>query len=270
MFVNVIGGPLSASPMALPAAICYGDTTQLFALPGGGVDTLYSFAWSLGSEVFSTERDPMVAPTVSTTYSLMLTDDFNVVNREVDVTVNALPVISLIKPEHHVVDGNIQDCVYDTLTLDAGNPGFEYYWKNGATTQTIEISTSGLSFDLQEHWVRVTNTATGCINRDTVNVMFTFVDCSYGINNINQSDLIKLFPNPAKDIFTLSIDGKPDDFIVQITDLTGRVVLQYSFSKNSFGVSNHTLDLGNLSGSAYLVKIFSQNVFVVKKLLISH
>lgn len=270
MFVNVTGGPLAASPMASPSAICFGDTTQLFALPSGGEYTDYSYSWSIGSEVFSTERDPIVVPAITTTYKLLLSDGFNELNKEVIVTVNQLPVISLIKPEHHVVDGNIQNCVYDTLTLDAGNPGFEYFWENGATGQTIDVSTSGLSFDLQQHWVRVTNSETGCINRDTVNVMFTFIDCSYGINNINQSDLVKLFPNPARDSFTLSIDGKPDDFVIQITDLTGRVVLQYSFSKSAAGVSNHTLDLGNLSGSAYLVKILSQNLFVIKKLLISH
>lgn len=270
MLVNVEGGPLSASPVALPSAICFGDTTQLFALPGGGVDTLYQYSWSIDGNEFSTENNPVVAPTATSTYTLQLTDEFNEVTREVIVTVHPLPVISLIGPEHHVVDGSIRECVYDTLTLNAGNPGFDYFWGSGATDQSIEVSTSGLSFDLQQHWVRVTNPVTGCVNRDSVDVMFTFIDCSYGINDLNQSDLVKLFPNPASDSFTLSIDGQPDDFLIRITDLSGRVLLEDNFSKKSAGVANHTIDLGKLSGSTYLVKISSPKVFVVKKLVISH
>lgn len=272
MQVNVIGGPLAASPMALPAEICFGDSTRLFAVPGGGVDTLYRYSWSLNGEEFSTAQNPTVIPSTADTYTytLWLTDDNNdPVTREVNVIVDPLPVISLILPQHHVVDGIIQNCVYDTLILDAGNPGQMYFWGNGSTGQTITISTSGLSFDLQEHWVRVTDDH-GCVSHDTVQVMFTFTDCSYGINDLTQSDLIKLFPNPANGSVTVSIDGKPDDFLILITDLSGRIMLRDSFSKKSEGVSNHTIDLGSLSGSSYLVKISSPDVFVIKKLVISH
>ncbi|MBK6963457.1 MAG: T9SS type A sorting domain-containing protein [Bacteroidales bacterium] len=270
MQVNVVGGPLAASPMASPPVICFGDTTQLFALPSGGQYTNYAYSWSINGEEFSTIQDPVINPLTTTTYSLLLTDDFNEINHEVTVTVNPLPVINLIDPEFHIVNGAIQVCVFDTISLDAGNPGSDYLWNNGVTTQTTVLATSGLSFDFQEHWVRVTNSETGCINRDSVQVMFTFIECSYGIDDLNANDLVKLFPNPAGDSFTVSIDGKPGDFLIQVTDLSGRVLLQKNFSKKISGVFNCLIDVEQIASSTCLVKIFSPDVYVVKKIVISH
>ena len=270
VIVNVVGGPLSASPSVSSEAICYGETTQLFAVPSGGQYTNYSFRWFVNGEEFSTDPDPVVAPLESVTYTLVLSDDFNEVTDSIGVTVNSLPVINLINPEHHVVNGNIQSCVYDTLLLDAGNPGYEYYWKNGSSDQITEITTSGLSFDLQEHWVRVTNPATECVNRDTVVVMFTFIECSYGVNDLIQSDLIRLFPNPAGNILTVSIDGLPDDFVILITDLSGRVLLQEIYNKRISGVANYPIDVSRFANTTCLVRVTSSDAVFVKKLIISH
>jgi hypothetical protein len=270
MTVTVVGGPLGSSPLASPSEICYGDTTRLYALPSGGQYTNYVYSWSINGEEFSTEPDPIVTPIANTTYSLHLTDGFNEVNREVSVTVHPLPVINLIKPEFHLVNGAVQVCVFDTISIDAGNPGSEYLWGNGAISQAINLSTSGLSFDFQEHWVRVIHSATGCINRDTVKVMFTFIECSYGIDGMNMNDLVKLFPNPAGDKFTVSIDGKPSDFLIQINDLIGRVLIEEKFNKKISGVANHTINISKIPASTCLVKISSSDVIVVKKLLISH
>lgn len=270
VLVNVVGGQLNASPQASPSAICIGDSTQLSALPSGGQFTNYTYRWLVNGEEFTTEQDPKVAPQQTTTYTLELNDDFNIVTKELEVIVYTLPSINLISPEHHVIDGNIVGCVFDTITLNAGNPGFEFYWKNGSTNQTIEVLTSGLSVDFQQHWVTVTNTETGCVNSDSVNVMFTFIDCSYGINDINQSDMFRLYPNPAGDKVTIFIDGKPDDYLVQFTDLSGRVLLQEGFRKKMSGVLNHNVDISLLASCTCLVKISSPNACIVKKLVISH
>ncbi len=267
VLISVVGGPLSASPLASPSVICLGDTTWLYALPSGGEFTNYLYSWSINGEEFSTEQNPAVIPSSTTTYTLHLTDDFNEVSREITVTVNPLPVINLIKPEFHLVNGAVQVCVFDTVSIDAGNPGSEYLWKNGAVSQSIDLSTSGLSFDFQEHWVRVTNTSTRCINRDSVQVMFTFIECSYGIEGLNMNDLVNIFPNPAGDSFTVSIDGKPADFNIQVTDLSGRVLIEEKFSKRFSGVVNHKIDISKISSSTCLVKIFSTDVYVVRKLI---
>lgn len=52
-----------------------------------------------------------------------------------------------------------------SLTLDAGNPGMNYQWSTGATTQTINVNAFGT------YYVTVSNNA-GCSGRDTINVAF--------------------------------------------------------------------------------------------------
>ena len=48
----------------------------------------------------------------------------------------SLPVVNLGE--------DITTCVGETVILDAGNPGATYLWSNSATTQTIDVTTSGI------------------------------------------------------------------------------------------------------------------------------
>jgi len=57
---------------------------------------------------------------------------------------------------------DIHLCNGASTTLDAGNPGMNYLWSNGATTQTISVTSSGT------YYVNVSNN--GCSGSDTVNV----------------------------------------------------------------------------------------------------
>ena len=50
-------------------------------------------------------------------------------------------------------------CNGETTTLNAGNPGYSYFWSTAETTQSIQISNSGT------YWVSVNNL--GCIGFDT-------------------------------------------------------------------------------------------------------
>jgi hypothetical protein len=100
--------------------------------------------------------------------------------------------------------------------------------------------------------------------------MFTFVECSYGFESIDRNDLVKVYPNPADRKVTIAIDGLPDDFFVNLTDLSGRTILADEFRKTDAGVSRFTLDVSGLQSSVCLIKIQSEYVNVVKKLIISH
>ncbi len=56
--------------------------------------------------------------------------------------------------------GDVSAC--DSITLDAGNPGFSYLWSLGDSTQKLTVFSTGL------YWVAVTNNA-GCTAKDTIN-----------------------------------------------------------------------------------------------------
>lgn len=267
--VSIIGGPLSASPAANPPVICRGESTQLFALPSGGDTLSYTYSWSVGGQEFSTQAQPVVTPVQNTTYTLLLDDGSNQITRNVNVTVNQLPVITLVKPEYLVEDGAIQVCVFDSISLDPGYLNGSYIWGDGATTFNYIASTSGISFDYQIHKVKVTDLSTGCSQSDSVAVAFTFTSCTYGLGEIPFDDLIKLYPNPATNSVTLSIDGGMDNYLVELTDLSGRLLYMKEFRKSNTGIYNHTIDLSLFSHAICLMRISSEKGSSVRKLIIS-
>src|SRR5204862_128526 len=114
--------------------------------------------------------NPTVAPPGNTVYSLSLSDGFNQVNGTATVTVLPLPVIHL-GPQDSAV------CIYDTVTLDAGNPGGIYRWSNGAESRTITVASSGISYEVQTYSVKVSNAA-GCADSATINLVFSFGACT--------------------------------------------------------------------------------------------
>jgi hypothetical protein len=95
MVVYVSGGPLSAIASASPSTICSGNTAQLSVLPSGGTGT-YSYMWtSVPAGFTSSLQNPTVSPTVTTTYTVVVTSGTQTANSSVTVTVNPAPVISM-------------------------------------------------------------------------------------------------------------------------------------------------------------------------------
>jgi len=92
MIVYTGGGSLSASASASPTNICQGQSTQLSALPSGGVGS-YQYSWtSFPSGGFtSTLQNPTVSPTVTTQYLVVVSDDVSSVSQSVIVNVNPQP-----------------------------------------------------------------------------------------------------------------------------------------------------------------------------------
>ena len=115
--VEVTGGPLGANPVATPDWICKGDSTRLYAGAGGGNVGFYGYTWVSDPAGFvSTEANPWVTPTVNTTYTVTVNDGFNTTTGNTLVSIYPQPVIYLGPPDSAV-------CIYDTVNLDAGNPG---------------------------------------------------------------------------------------------------------------------------------------------------
>lgn len=93
MIVTVQGGLLAVNPIAVPDQVCIGQSSQLFANPSGGSGT-YTFSWSSVPAGFSsTVENPMVNPSVTTTYTVVVNDGTSTASGDVTVTVNPLPVV---------------------------------------------------------------------------------------------------------------------------------------------------------------------------------
>jgi large repetitive protein len=147
--VTISGVPLNSTPTATPLTVCAGAGVQLHALAIGG-SGFYSYTWTSTPVGFTSSiADPTAYPLVSTTYRVAVSDGFNSVNRQVAVTVNALPVTPVI-----TAGGPTTFCAGGSVTLTS-SLGTSYLWSNGATTQSINVTSAG------SYTVQVTN-ASGC------------------------------------------------------------------------------------------------------------
>lgn len=250
--VEVTGGPLHVNPQALPGSICRGDSTQLFASAGGGAVGQYSYTWSSSPAGFSSNQaNPWVTPLTNTTYAVTVTDQYNVTTGQTPVNIYPDPVIYLGPPDTSV-------CIYDTVTLNAGNPGSSYLWSNGSTAQTIRFGTTGIGTDAQEYAVEVIN-ENGCKGSSKISVFFSFDYCT-GIDEQNIAGKIRIFPNPAKEYITISCEGILEKVTCRIVSPLGRVERAYELPSASGGISQMNADLSGLARGFYMA-IFSGESF---------
>ena len=151
VIITISGVPLNSTPTATPGTICAGANVQLHALAFGGSGS-YTYTWTSTPVGFTSSiADPIANPAVSTTYHLTVDDGSSNVSPQVAVTVNALPATPTITaggPTTFCAGGNV------TLTSSAGT---SYLWSNGATTQSINVTSAG------NYSVQVTN-ASGCLS----------------------------------------------------------------------------------------------------------
>jgi len=83
------------------------------------------------------------------------------------------------------------------------------------------------------------------------------------LNNINMN----VFPNPASDNITLSFEANGDDHLIQITDMSGRVVLEKTYYKLS-GMQQINLNTTTLNTGFYLVSVAKDGVSFTKTISI--
>lgn len=223
VIVTIEGGPLTLNPVADPDAVCQGDTVHLFALSGGG-SGIYTFNWSSTPSGFtSTTANPFATPFETTTYHLSLNDGFNQLSGTTHVEVYPLPVINLGPADSMV-------CIYDTVRLDAGNPGSAYRWSDGSTNRYLTLSTTGIGYDIQHYSVAVTN-QNGCIDSANINVIFTFDDCVGIVENTGNQGF-SVYPNPVNGKFKLSILNDCNLVNMELLNMVGKKVLESSITRS--------------------------------------
>jgi hypothetical protein len=269
--IGMEGDALSVNPAAQPEVICKGQETQLFALAGGGTQN-YTYTWTSDPPGFtSSEADPKVSPTTTTTYILNVFDGFNPANGSITVTVNPLPQINLIPDDSRVKkisNTEIGVCVYDTITLNAGNPGATYLWSNGSEEQFIKILTSGIGFDLQNYNVKVTNPDNGCANTADIKVYFTFQYCSYGLDEQAFSNNLKVYPNPSGDgLFNYEIEGLTGESRIEIFSVHGSLLSSETIQLTAGNVYKSTINLQNIRPGIYYLKLTNNNLQILRKLV---
>lgn len=76
--------------------------------------------------------------------------------------------------------------------------------------------------------------------------------------------LVNLFPNPARNTFSITGLAIGEAYELTINDLNGRsrVVVDYVHTENSF------IDISDFNAGVYLIEVQGYRLFVVRKLII--
>lgn len=145
----IIGQALAAKPFSLGNDIssCRDTSMQLVA-PAG----MAAYQWSNGN------TSPVISVTQPGIYWVRITDACHGKASDT-IRITSLPVPVVLLGSDTSLCGNLP------LRLDAGNPGSQYTWSTGETTQSISATISGT------YSVTVTNTY-GCTGSDKVQVNF--------------------------------------------------------------------------------------------------
>jgi hypothetical protein len=201
----------------------------------------------------------VITPTQTATYYVTVSDGYNLANGNVSVIVNPVPLI-------HLGPADTTVCIYDTLTLDAGNPGCSYYWSNGATTQKIDVGTTGIGFDVQTYTVHVINPF-ACTDSATITVSFSFAACTGTQEQVGDAR-VRIFPNPNEGYFTVSIDRLNEDVDFSVETITGQSLLKSKIVPAPTGKTEIKVDLSMLPKGIYIVRLKGEGTNAVKKMII--
>ena len=224
--MTVTVGPAPA-PITGTKTVCVGATTSLSDAATGG-------AWSSGdasiASVSSGTVTGMAGGTAVISYGSAGCFATAI------VTVNALPAPTIVR---------VGTTLSTTLAYSS------YQWKQGgtpipgATSATYHYTTSGL------YSVTVTD-ANGCTatsSTSTINV---------GVQNINSSSDIEVFPNPTKQDITITASGVINSVVV--SNMVGQVVYSGTFDAHRVSIGLERLPTG-----VYVVKVNEREYYKVVK-----
>jgi len=239
----------------------------------GSENTSYTTNQALNANSYSWEIFPVEAGTISGTDTIGTVSWSNTFDGTASVKVKSIndcnesswsESINILVNSNPVVNlGEDTTITYvQPLILDAGNPGANYLWSTGDATQTIDASYSGSP--VITYWVDVT--ANNCSESDTVVVTYTdpvsIAEQDHGIR-------MRIIPNPNNGDFILDITSEnPGNFIIKITDITGRCVVE-KHVQNSGNITTHTdISIPRAQDGVYLLQLLSEKNLIVEKILV--
>ena len=222
VYVIVNPNPAAPTPSAAQTDICPSDSAQIC------VTGFVSYRWNGGDTTAC-----IYAHAAGNYYvTVMDANNCSVVSNHVAINVYSSPSISLS------LNG-------DTIT---SNTGLAFQWYFNDTLITGAVSHQYVATQSGSYAVLVTD-SNGCkslSSSETITVL--------GITSLSSNAGFQIYPNPANDhLMLVWNEGDIWETPVEISDIRGRLIL--SFKRTVIGGETSILDITQLSGGVYLIKV---------------
>jgi len=198
-----------------------------------------------GTPATSTLKSPVVTYKNAGSYSVKLTisDGYTTskVIRPAYITVNPLPLIDLGQDTILCFD-------YQSVVLDAGNPGATYLWHTGDTTRIL--TTQCHDIDIIEYYRVEVTLPTGCKLSDSTGITCTICEGA----EEPEVETISVKPNPVIDEVYVSSEHSPI-LRLTMTDLSGRNILSKEVRTNETSIS-----LRDYQSGIYFLRIITDDL----------
>ena len=261
VFVNV-SGSLTIIASAIPESVCTNEMVQLSAYAGGGSGS-YMYSWTSDPVGFTSDlQNPVVYPSVSTTYTVEVNDGVSTISDEVSVTVNPLPIIPEMPIGPDIVD--LKDVISSEYSIASVQYSDSYIWELMPETagditgfETIGTVVWNPGF-LGYAYIKVLSVNTCGQSQFSIEKQ-TFVDNTIGIKE-SELPSVLIFPNPNDGLFYINSSLSIDKIIIR--DLLGNSILEINNP-----IENNRMNT-DLTDGVYLVHVIIDDYELIKKIIV--
>jgi hypothetical protein len=177
VMINVTTVTAEAGP---PVTICKGNCTPIGGAPtASGGTPAYTYAWSsVPVSVVPATANPSVCPTVTTTYSLTVTDASGCKGTD-NVTVTVMTVIAEAGPPVTICKGNCTT-IGGAPTATGGTPAYSYAWSSVPVSVIPATANPNVCPTVTTTYTLTVTDASGCTGTDNVTITVSTIIAEAG------------------------------------------------------------------------------------------
>lgn len=226
---------------------CFNDNDGVISIEATGGTAPYTYLWS------NDQTSSMITNLPSATYTCTITDANNCTMVE-SFVINEPNEILLDETNVTQVVGGLKGAI--DITVSGGTSPYTFKWSNGETTEDI----SGL--DPGNYSVVVTD-ANGC------ETIFGPIEVKeiVGTHTTSLENQVDVYPNPANNVVTLSVNGDMSLSDIEILNHLGETIEFKSFNQSTTSL---VLSTTSYDAGIYFFKFQMNSTLVTKKFVVLH